>query len=137
MPDLDSAIAWWQRSLDFELEHRREIPTVPCEMAMMRNGSLRIELFDVPGAKAPVEPRDQPDTDLKVWGNKHVSFAVRDVVAFAERLQRRGVEILWIRTYEWGGANMFIRDICGNLVEFVQAPCPTDMGGHLTKENEV
>lgn len=134
VPDLDTAIAWWEKSLDFTLEHKREIPTVPCEMAMMKNGGLRIELFCVPDAKAPVEARDIPDEDLKVWGNKHVSFAVEDVVALSETLRARGVDIVWVKTFDWGGANMFVRDNCGNLVEFVKAVRPEEYGGHIKEE---
>ena len=123
VPNLDEAIAWWRDVLGFELERRRPIESVPCEMAMVRNGNLRIELFEVPGAKAPSENRSYPDIDLYTWGNKHVSFAVEDVPAMAEELERRGADIVWVKKFEFG-ANIFLRDNAGNLIEFVQYPKP-------------
>ena len=124
VPDLDAAIRWWRTVLGFELERRRTLEPSHCEMAMVRNGDLRIELFQAPDGGPPSEDRSQPDADLQTWGNKHVSFAVADVPAFAATLKRRGADIVWVKTFEFG-ANIFIRDNAGNLVEFVQAERPT------------
>ncbi len=123
VPDLDEAIAWWDRTLGFKLERRREIPSVPCEYAMVRNGNLHIEIFEVPGAIPPAENRGYPDEDLRTYGNKHVAFAVADVPAFAEELKRRGADIVWVKVFEFG-ANIFIRDNAGNLIEFIQQAKP-------------
>ena len=88
---------------------------------MLRNGPLHVELFQVHGAKPLPEERRNPDTDLLTHGNKHVSFAVQDVQTFAQELQRRGADIVWVRKMPQG-SNIFIRDNCGNLIEFVQEP---------------
>ena len=88
---------------------------------MLENGPLHIELFQVPGAKPLPEERRNPDTDLLTHGNKHVSFAVQDVEPFAQELRRRGADIVWVRKMPQG-SNIFIRDNCGNLIEFVQEP---------------
>lgn len=125
VPDLEAAIAWYEAVLGFRLEHRRTIETVPCQMAMVRNGPLRIELFEVPGAVPPSEVRSIPDEDLRSYGNKHVSFAVRDVPSFAEELKARGADIVWVKVFPFG-ANIFIRDMAGNLIEFVQAANPLE-----------
>jgi methylmalonyl-CoA/ethylmalonyl-CoA epimerase len=123
VPDLDSAIEWWRSVLGFEVEARFPIPAIPADVAMLVNGPLHIELFQVPGAKPLPEERRQPDTDVHTHGNKHVSFAVENVREFAEELQRRGADIVWVKEMKHG-SNIFIRDNAGNLVEFVQSARP-------------
>jgi methylmalonyl-CoA/ethylmalonyl-CoA epimerase len=123
VPDLDAAIAWWRDMLGFEVEHRFNIAAIPAEVAMLRNGPLRMELFELPEARALPEERREPDLDLRTHGNKHVSFAIDDVGAFAEELRRRGVDIVWVRKMAHG-SNIFIRDNAGNLIEFVQSSRP-------------
>jgi methylmalonyl-CoA/ethylmalonyl-CoA epimerase len=124
VPDLDAAIAWWHRVLGFEVVERFPIPAIPADVAMLRNGPLHIELFQVAGAKALPDERRQPDTDVYTHGNKHVSFAVESVQDFAAELARRGADIVWVKEMKHG-SNIFIRDNVGNLIEFVQAPKPT------------
>jgi methylmalonyl-CoA/ethylmalonyl-CoA epimerase len=124
VPDLEAAIAWWQRVLGFEVAERFPIPAIPADVAMLRNGPLHIELFQVAGAKALPDERRQPDTDVYTHGNKHVSFAVESVREFAAELARRGADIVWVKEMKHG-SNIFIRDNVGNLIEFVQAPRPT------------
>jgi methylmalonyl-CoA/ethylmalonyl-CoA epimerase len=130
VPDLDAAIDWWRRVLGFEVEARFPIPAIPAEVAMLKHGPLRIELFQVPGARPLPGERREPDTDVHTHGNKHVSFAVADIRPFAEELRRRGADIVWVKEMKHG-ANIFIRDNAGNLIEFVQAGHPAEGTAHL------
>jgi methylmalonyl-CoA/ethylmalonyl-CoA epimerase len=123
VPNLDAAITWWRDVLDFKVAVRFSIASIPAEVAMLQNGPLHIELFQVEGAKPLPEERRVPDSDLHTHGNKHVSFAVDNVPQFAAELRRRGADIVWVREMKHG-ANIFIRDNAGNLVEFVQAARP-------------
>jgi catechol 2,3-dioxygenase-like lactoylglutathione lyase family enzyme len=123
VPDLAASIQWWRDTLGFEVQERFNIPTIPAEVAMLRNGPLRVELFQVPGAKALPTDRREVHQDLHTHGNKHISFAVEDVSRFAEELRRRGADIIWVRQMQHG-SNIFMRDNAGNLIEFVQAPRP-------------
>jgi len=123
VPDLDAAVDWYGRVLGFQVEARFPLPQVPCEIAMLRNGNLRMEIFGVPTAAPLPEDRRVPDRDLKTHGNKHVSFAVADVERFGAELKARGADIVWIRRMAHG-ANIFIRDCAGNLIEFVEMPRP-------------
>jgi methylmalonyl-CoA/ethylmalonyl-CoA epimerase len=125
VPDLEAAIAWWRAVLGFEVVERFPIPAIPANVAMLQNGPLHIELFEVAGAKALPDERRQPDTDVYTHGNKHVSFAVENVHEFAAELKRRGADIVWVKEMKHG-ANIFIRDNVGNLIEFVQASKPPD-----------
>lgn len=124
VPNLDDAITWYRDMLGFELERRISIATIPAQVAVMTNGNLRMEIFEPEGGKPPAEGRSVPDEDVRTWGNKHVSFAVDDVESFGEELRRRGADIVWIKKLPFG-ANIFLRDHAGNLIEFVQRARPT------------
>jgi len=130
VPNLDEAIAWYGDKLGFRVEARFPIPPIPAEVAMIVNGDLRMELFEVPDAAPLPDDRRQPNLDVKTHGNKHVSFAVANVERFAEELKRRDVDIVWVRRFEFG-ANIFIRDMAGNLIEFVEGPPPTGVASRL------
>ena len=130
VPDLEAAIAWWRAVLGFEVVKRFPIPAIAAQVAMLRNGPLHIELFEVSGAKPLPEERRQPDSDLHTHGNKHISFAVHSVREFAAELERRGADIVWVKEMPHG-ANIFIRDNAGNLIEFVQEPPSAETTGLL------
>jgi len=130
VPDLDGAIAWWHDVLGFAVERRFPIPSIPAQVAILKNGPLNIELFQVDGAKALPDERRQPDTDVHTHGNKHVSFAVENVSEFAEQLKKRGADIVWVKVMAHG-ANIFIRDNVGNLIEFVESPKPKESCAEL------
>lgn len=129
VPDLDAAIAWYGRVLDFQLLRRYPVESIPAQIAVMGNGPLHIELFEVPGAAPLPAERREPNLDLRTHGNKHVAFAVTDVAALAAELQRRGADLVWLRTFPFG-SNAFFRDCAGNLLEFVQvAAQPSGVAG--------
>ncbi len=119
VPDLDASIAWYHAVLGFELVRRFEIEAIPAEVAIVKNGPLHIELFQVPGAQQASPDRGIPNRDLHTHGNKHVAFGVANVRSLAQELERRGADIVWVRDFEFG-SNAFIRDNSGNLIEFVQ-----------------
>lgn len=123
VPDLDAAIEWYGRVLDFRVLRRNFVEFIPAEIAVMGNGPLHVELFQVPGAAPLPAERREPNLDLRTHGNKHVSFAVADVAALAAELQRRGADLVWLKTFAFG-SNAFFRDCAGNLLEFVQAAAP-------------
>lgn len=130
VPDLDAAIEWYGRVLGFTLERRFPIPTIPAQVAMIANGDLRLELFEVPGAAPLPDERRIPDRDVHTHGNKHVAFVAEDVVALYEELKARGADLVWLKVMPHGSA-CFIRDLAGNLIEFVQGPIPTGEAGRL------
>jgi methylmalonyl-CoA/ethylmalonyl-CoA epimerase len=121
VPDLESSIQWYSEVLGFEVEQRFELPAIPARIAMLKRGDLRIELFQVPGAKPLPPERRDPDSDLRTHGNKHLAFAIRDVDAAEQELRARGVDIVFVGRFEFG-SNLFLRDNCGNLLELVEQP---------------
>jgi methylmalonyl-CoA/ethylmalonyl-CoA epimerase len=125
VPDLDRAIDWYRTVLGFEVEARFPIDVIPAKVAMLKNGPLHIELFEVPNAVPASADRGIPEKDLYTHGNKHVSFAVENVKQLAVELRRRGADIVWVREMEQG-ANLFMRDLYGNLIEFIQGQRPQE-----------
>lgn len=121
VPDLEASIRWYAEVLDFEVEQRFEIPAIPAKVAMLRRGDLRLELFEVPGAQPLPEERRHPNLDLRTHGNKHLAFAINDLDSAEQELKRRGADIVWVRRFEFG-ANIFVRDNSGNLIELVLQP---------------
>ena len=131
VPNLEESIQWWQDVLGFELESRGHIPTIPANIAFVKNGPMRVEIFETPNANPLPEGRRVPDEDIKTHGNKHISFATADVFALAEVLKERGADIVWVKDFGDGRANIFLRDNAGNLIEFVQAQPNTGMSGSI------
>lgn len=123
VPNLDESIAWYEGVLGFTVERRIRIETIPADVAVLINGCLRIELFQATGALPPSENRREPDRDIMTHGNKHVCFAVEDVFALADELATRNADIVWVNKLPFG-ANLFMRDNAGNLIEFVQRERP-------------
>jgi methylmalonyl-CoA/ethylmalonyl-CoA epimerase len=121
VPDLEASIRWYAEVLDFEVEQRLEIPAIPAKVAMLRRGDLRLELFEVPGAQPLPEERRHPNLDLRTHGNKHLAFAIKDLDSAERELKSRGADIVWVRRFEFG-ANIFLRDNSGNLIELVLQP---------------
>ena len=119
VPQLEPSVEWYCRVLGFTEEKRLVLTPLQARVAVLINGGLRIEIFEVPGAGPPSEERSMPDADLRTFGNKHVAFATADIEAVRAQLVRRGADIIWIRRFDFG-TNIFLRDNAGNLIEFVQ-----------------
>ena len=123
VPDLDASIAWYERVLGFALERSYVAESIPARIAVLRNGAMRIELFELADAQLASADRGIPNQDLRTHGHKHISFAVPDVQALSEEFVRRAVDIVWVKKFPFG-TNMFIRDNAGNLIEFVERAAP-------------
>ena len=119
VPNLDESIEWYKKMLGFELDRRFRIPGHPIEIAEIKRGDLRIELFKAENSKPMAASQREPDSAFLTQGSLHFAFAVPDVRTLADSLREKGVDIVWVREFAWG-SNAFIRDNAGNLIEFVQ-----------------
>jgi len=117
VPDLEAAVAWYQRMLGFSLEERLFIEKIPAHIAFVKRGDFRIEIFQV-AAPLP-DDRRTPNLDLKTHGNKHMCFEVPDVPAAVAALRAAGADIAF-ETRVDGNPTAFVRDCAGNLIEFLQ-----------------
>ncbi|MFC3531247.1 VOC family protein [Vogesella facilis] len=121
VPDLDASIDWYGRMFGFELESRVFIDIIPAHVAFMRRGNFRIELFQLDGAAPLPAERREPNRDLLTHGNKHVCYAVQDVVATVAGLREKGADIVFQKTVQ-GTPMAFLRDNAGSLIELIEAP---------------
>lgn len=119
VPDLDAAVDWYGRMLGFTLEKRLHIPPIPADVAFVKRGTFRIEIFQVGGAAPLPADRRVPNLDLKTHGNKHLCFEVPSVPEAIARLRALGADIAFEVTVE-GNPTAFVRDCAGNLIEFLQ-----------------
>jgi len=119
VPDLEAAVAWYQRMLGFSLEERLFIEKIPAHIAFVKRGDFRIEIFQVEGAAPLSDDRRTPNLDLKTHGNKHMCFEVPDVPAAVAALRAAGADIAF-ETRVDGNPTAFVRDCAGNLIEFLQ-----------------
>ena len=119
VPDLDAAVRWYSDVLGFAFARAIDIPALAARVAVLEREGMHIELFQVDGARAPAENRSDPHGDLTVYGNKHVGFVVDNVPAFAEGLRQRGADVISVNQFRFG-CNCFVRDVAGNVLEFVQ-----------------
>lgn len=119
VPDIDASIGWYGRMFGFEVEMRQHLPLIPAEIAFLRKGDVRVELFQVEGA-APLPPeRREPNLDLRTHGNKHACWRLVDVPGTVAALRERGAEIVFENNIN-GTPMAFIRDNAGNLIELIQ-----------------
>jgi methylmalonyl-CoA/ethylmalonyl-CoA epimerase len=119
VPDLDASVGWYRDVLGFDVERRLHLPTVPAEVALLRRGPMRIELFQ-PEAGNPLPPdRSDVQDDLRTHGTKHVAYAVRDIGALVAELETRGADIALTRQTA-GVSFAYVRDNSGNLIEFYE-----------------
>ena len=131
VPDLEASVDWYRRVLGFVPVRRLRIKSIPADVAILKHGAMHIELFQAAGAKPLPAERREPDSDVRTHGNKHIAFAIADVEPFAAELRRRGADVVWVKHFEHGGANIFIRDNAGNLIEFLQAPQDPQLSASL------
>jgi methylmalonyl-CoA/ethylmalonyl-CoA epimerase len=120
VPRLVDSIQWYTNVLGFELARTLDIPSLTAKVAVLKKGSMHVELFEVAGAEAPAGDRSDPHGDLHTFGNKHVGFTVPDVRRLVAVLRQRGADIISVNDFKFG-TNAFIRDNAGNVIEFVQA----------------
>lgn len=75
VPDIDASIAWYGKMFGLTLEMRQHLPLIPAEIAFLRRGALRIELFQVNGAATLPPDRREPNRDVRTHGTKHCAMA--------------------------------------------------------------
>jgi catechol 2,3-dioxygenase-like lactoylglutathione lyase family enzyme len=63
--------------------------------------------------------RRHPMATSRPRGNKHVAFKIDDLEAFLVEMEGKGADIAFV-VREAFGKGCFLRDITGNLIEFVE-----------------
>ena len=118
--DLEASIAWYRDMLGFQLDRVVDVPEDEGQVALIRRGEFVLELFSIPGAAPLPEERRYPWSDIRTHGVKHIAYAVPDIRALMDDLKRKGVDVVRDTQVHDGVPCAFVRDNCGNLVEFVE-----------------
>src|SRR5215469_15483363 len=90
VPDLDEAVATWERLFGAELELRTTVAEQGVELALLRIGDGRVELLTALGPDTPVGRF----LESRGPGMHHLAFEVDDVAAELERLAVGGAELI-------------------------------------------
>jgi methylmalonyl-CoA epimerase len=90
VPDLDEAVATYERLFGGRLEHRERVEEQGVEAASMRIGDSRIELLAALGDDTPVGRF----LSKRGAGMHHVAYAVDDVGAALAELSAAGAELI-------------------------------------------
>ncbi|MCR5666630.1 MAG: VOC family protein [Eubacterium sp.] len=117
--DMEETIAWYERVFGFQVFDHSEIPGTGIKVCHMAGHGLILEVFNPPGGNTLPESRKIPDEDLKVNGNKHISFGVPDGEQAKKELIADGVEIVFEAIVD-GTYGIFIHDNTGNLIEIFE-----------------
>ena len=120
IPDLEASIEWYRDMLGFSLESRVTIEAANAEIAFIKRGGFRIELFEVSGATPLPDCRREPNQDLATHGTKHIALEVSDLTGLMAYLKRQGVDVaIDVQPVE-NTIMAFIRDNSGILIELIQ-----------------
>jgi methylmalonyl-CoA/ethylmalonyl-CoA epimerase len=93
VPDIESAIAWYEEIFGFSIEFRMSIENISAQGAFLRRGSLRLELWQMKDVDPVPASRRQPNLDLQTSGTKHMALAVPRLQERLADLVRQGVDI--------------------------------------------
>lgn len=119
--DLDAAIAWFAKVLDFELDRKEDfLVKYGVHIAFIKNGDFLIELFQHDQAQPASPERSVPNEDIRTVGNKHMAFQISDMGAMVERLKANDVTIAMGPFEAPGSTAAFILGPDGALVELIQ-----------------
>ena len=117
--DLEESIEWYSRIWGFTVIDRSEIPGQNVKVAHLQGKGFILEIFEAAGSESLPAYRKIPNEDLKVQGNKHISFGVPDGPKAKAEMEALGVDIVFIAEVDgtWG---CFIHDNSGNLIEIFE-----------------
>jgi len=116
--DVDAAVAWYSRTLDFSIEHHFE--THGLTIAFLNHGNAKLELLS--GATESSQAATDVAKSLNPARLHHFCIAVGDLDATLEELRTRGVTILGepFDVPPIGQRVAFINDNFGNIIELTQ-----------------
>lgn len=94
VPNLEETVSWYGEKLGFKLDYKYRMEDLDANVAFMTLNDFRVEIFELPNASAMPTSSLKLDTDLKVYGLKHVALAVDDLEQAIAVLQKQGIEFI-------------------------------------------
>ncbi len=119
--DLDATATWYAEALGFHTVRRHTFAEFGAEVAYLSNGTLALELLQVTDGISLQRPA--PPNHGALHGLTQLAFYVSDLDQTVRELRERGVEpvtdiadvpVLGVRA-------LFVRDLEGHYIEFIQA----------------
>ncbi len=95
--DMDAAIRFWSEIFGATTDVRFRVEAIGGNGAFLSIGALKLELWQLGGAKPVPEERKAPNADLLTNGTKHMAFSVPDLQSSIEALHRKGVKIVAVQ----------------------------------------
>jgi catechol 2,3-dioxygenase-like lactoylglutathione lyase family enzyme len=119
VPSIPESIAWYEKMLGFKEIRRGGQPTGQ-QTALIRRGTINIELFQLPNAAPLPESRKNPSEDFRTHGLKHFGFEVKNLPAVLAELKAKGVKMAFEMRDNPNTAFAFISDNAGNAIELIE-----------------
>jgi catechol 2,3-dioxygenase-like lactoylglutathione lyase family enzyme len=120
VPNLDLAVRWYSGKLGFREVQRKSYPEFKTSLAFLELNGYRVELIE-DGNSQPSIKRANPPAHTAIQGISQFSFLTTDLGGVRNELIRRGVSIAWeFENAELGMKFLFIRDLNGNLIQYIQ-----------------
>ena len=117
--NMELSLEWYEKNLGFKCTKDDYVPPLKARICFIEKDGFELELFQYDEPKPIPEDRKTPNSDLQTIGTKHVAFLTDDMKALKEGFVAKGVDIAHEVSME-GNAVMFIRDLDGVLIEFIQ-----------------
>ncbi len=127
--DLDACAAWYAEHLGFTVVQSWEFPELAARVAYLEGHGARLELLEQRDAEPA--PRSDPPGHGAPHGVTQLVCYVADINAALAYVRQRGLTIAMdVSTLpELNIAAFFIRDLEGNLIEFIEYSPSESSGG--------
>jgi catechol 2,3-dioxygenase-like lactoylglutathione lyase family enzyme len=117
--DPHASASWYEKHFDAKLVSEREVMPGTITLSLELGGPVRLNVSSKPAGSSD----ERAVADLNRLGLEHFGFAVEDLEADLDRLQRDGVRIVLPITEVVGGTRLaYIEGPDDVLIELVQRP---------------
>ena len=117
--DPHASASWYEKHFDAKLVSEREVMPGTITLSLEVGGPVRLNVSSKPAGASD----ERAVADLNRLGLEHFGFAVEDLEADLDRLQRDGVRIVLPITEVVGGTRLaYIEGPDDVLIELVQRP---------------
>ena len=120
VPDMEEAVRWYCDVLGCEKLSDKYLPALGSRVVFLRLGDFKIELFQNDEWRPLPENRRVPNEDIKVCGTKHICFGTDNMTELKKYFDEKKVDCATDVFQVNGHGVLFIRDVAGNLIEFIE-----------------
>ncbi|MCC5647526.1 VOC family protein [Nostoc sp. CHAB 5824] len=118
--DIEASANWYVEKLGFKIIQDKSYPEFNTALIFTEKNGFRVELIKDGRAVSGVQ-RSNPPVHTSIHGVSQFAFETDDVNKLKQELIERGVPITWeFENEELGVRFIFIRDLEGNLIQFLQ-----------------